>query len=247
MIDGEQHGGTGGGATIRSARASDDLRSADKLLTCMSLLLALGCSPSGPAEKHTGEGDPATPFRRLEERLLAAGTIHLDFHVIAEGAVAAELRGELDITPAGAIRLAAAGHFNDRPAALSLESRDGQYTFGNGPRLTTAPAPPHLREALLVGFTRMGILHNLARLTSGAPPDHAEGGVKEWVSASSFAVDTTASTAVAFELNVAGEPAGSASLVVDARGLPLVRRQTVRFPGGEMRVRERYSRVRIEP
>lgn len=32
-------------------------------------------------------------------------------------------------------------------------------------------AEPALVEALIIGFTRMGILHNLARLSSGALPE----------------------------------------------------------------------------
>src|SRR5690606_29242932 len=43
------------------------------------------------------------------------------------------------------------------------------------------PTAPALREALAVGFMRMGLLHNVARLFAGAAPDHAEGGVTDWV------------------------------------------------------------------
>jgi hypothetical protein len=52
---------------------------------------------------------------------------------------------------------------------------------GNAVRRFHADAPAGLTEALVLGFTRMGILHNLARLTRGAAPDHADGGVREWV------------------------------------------------------------------
>jgi len=43
------------------------------------------------------------------------------------------------------------------------------------------PVPPEVREALVIGLTRMGILHNLARLVAGVPPDRASGGVRDWV------------------------------------------------------------------
>jgi len=48
-------------------------------------------------------------------------------------------------------------------------------------------------------------------------------------------------------MTVAGEPVGSASLEIGFDGIPLVRRQTVRFPTGEMRVLEEYFGVSILP
>jgi hypothetical protein len=114
-----------------------------------------------------------------------------------------------------------------------------------------------LKEALLLGLTRMGLLHNLARLTANAPPDHADVGVREWVTLSSFASDRTDPVnapipetfrhGISFELTVAEQRAGSAVLEIDAHGRPVIRRQTVEFPAGRMRVVERYSSVTIEP
>jgi hypothetical protein len=90
----------------------------------------------------------------------------------------------------------------------------------------------------------MGLLHNLARLTGSAPPDHMEGGVQDWVQVSEFAWDTEVGgerDAVTFLLTVAGEPSGDVVLEVDREsGAPVVRRQVVRFPEGEMLVTETY-------
>jgi hypothetical protein len=61
------------------------------------------------------------------------------------------------------------------------------------------------------------------------------------VSAGSFAAAADGIDAVSFNLNVAGEPAGSAIIEIDAHGLPVNRRQSVRFLSGEMRVVEQYS------
>jgi len=45
-----------------------------------------------------------------------------------------------------------------------------------------------------------------------------------------------------FQITVNGAPAGGASLVIDPEtGEPLQRTQRVAFPGGEMRVLERYE------
>jgi hypothetical protein len=46
---------------------------------------------------------------------------------------------------------------------------------------------------------------------------------------------------------LAGEAAGSARLRLDSDGAPNLRRQTVRFPGGEMHVTETYADVTIAP
>ncbi|MDT8304267.1 MAG: hypothetical protein RQ760_22475, partial [Sedimentisphaerales bacterium] len=55
-----------------------------------------------------------------------------------------------------------------------------------------------------------------------------------------------ASASVAFTIDVAGQTAGTAELDLGRGGEPLVRRQTVQFPEGVMRVVERYSDVEIE-
>lgn len=99
---------------------------------------------------------------------------------------------------------------------------------------------------MLIGLTRMGILHNLARLIAEAAPDHADSGVREWATVDDFAADPEDPAALSFAITVAGTPAATARLQLDAAGLPLLRQQTVRFPGGEMRVTERYSAVAIE-
>ena len=43
-----------------------------------------------------------------------------------------------------------------------------------------------------------------------------------------------------------GQDVGEATLILDADGLPVERRQTVDFPEGQMRVVERYTNVRID-
>ena len=94
---------------------------------------------------------------------------------------------------------------------------------------------------------RMGTLHNLAMLAGGAPPDHATGGVTEWVQAvdAEFVVDEHAGTrAVDLRLVVAGQPSGEVTMDFGAAGrFPIRRRQTVRFPEGPMHVTESYEVV----
>jgi hypothetical protein len=182
--------------------------------------------------------DPAARFDELESRLLARTALCLGFHITSEGAVLSDLRGVFELGPGGVTRLGADGSFAGGTIQLHLRAAEGEYAYGNAATSTTAPVPPHLREALLIGMTRMGLLHNLAMLSGGAPPDRADGGVREWTTVSSVAEDADALT---FDLTVSGEPAGVVRLQLDADGLPAQRWQTVMFPEGEMRVIERYT------
>ena len=208
------------------------------------LLVTLLACNSGPERTATVVADPSVEFTSLEERLLTAQTVRLDYRVTATGAVEAELVGELQIE-GESIRLTGRGHFAGEPAELRLESDGARYTFGNASGVETADQPAHLREAIVIGLTRMGILHNLARLTGAAPPDHADGGVQDWVTVGSFRADTAVPGAVSFDLTVSGEPSGTASLEIDESGGPVRRLQTVAFPGGEMQVVESYATVTI--
>jgi hypothetical protein len=89
-------------------------------------------------------------------------------------------------------------------------------------------------------------------LTAGAPPDRADGGVKELVTVDQFAqleaeAVTDGAASISFALTVAGVPSGTAELDITADGLLAERRQKVQFPEGEMRVVETYSSVLIDP
>jgi hypothetical protein len=215
-----------------------DARTAIRWLSrCGVACLALGYAQAQQPPTAAGTG-PAADFFALEERLLAADGMRFEFRVTAEGVIEADLQGALDIGPAADARLAASGTFDGQPVDLLLRTSGNQLELGNGTNVTRTATPAYLKEALVIGVTRMGVLHNLARLTAGAAPDHAAGGVRDWVTLGSFAADAGA---LSFDLTVAGEPAGSAALQVDSAGHPMLRRQTVEFPAGQMRVVERYS------
>jgi hypothetical protein len=115
----------------------------------------------------------------------------------------------------------------------------------NGEDTFSDRAPAHVREAMLIGMARMGLLHNLARLVAAMPPDRAAGGVTDWVRAEDIGwvspVEGSAGPGVRFRILVAGQDADDAELWLDEAGFPLRRDQTVRFPQGDMRVREEFS------
>ncbi|MEK9500324.1 hypothetical protein [Gaopeijia maritima] len=202
--------------------------------------------PEGPAVEAVSFA-PRERFVEVERMLLDAAAVEMDFEVAAEGAIEVALTGRLVVDADGRASLRAEGVFAGAPTDVMLSADAEEMRYGATAAPTEGPALPALREALLVGLTRMGVLHNIARLTAGLSPDHADGGVSEWVVVDAFAEadPDSGAVAVAFDLTVAGEPSGSATLALDGEGHPLVRRQTVAFPDGEMRVTERYSAVRV--
>lgn len=180
------------------------------------------------------------PTAALEAELLSA-PFRLPFQVTAEGAITVSLEGELVVGREGRARLQATGDFAGRAVDLFMVS-DGEALFSTlRGRVRQGPTPDGLADALVVGLTRMGVLHNLARLTGGELPDHAEGGVREWVVVSPSETLEAGEDELAMDITVAGQPSGAATLTLSEDGDPLVRRQTVAFPQGEMRVTERYG------
>lgn len=192
---------------------------------------------------------PEEAFAAVERILLE--TEHLaaeEVLVRADSALTVRLTGGLWLGPDGRARLDADGRF-EIDTALRLVS-DGTRMAGgrtDGVRFDTTAAPA-LREALVLGLTRMGLLHNLARLYGGSPPDHAEGGVTDWVTVHGLEwrpetlVSGRRARPLGFTLRVDGTDAAEAELHLDAEtGLPLLRRQTVAFPAGVMVVEEQYS------
>jgi hypothetical protein len=235
------------------------------LVACAAFALLVACVPAQDSDPAQDEGqtagdhgataethDPEALFASLEERLVSAEEVRVNFQVTAEGVIEANLLGMIQISAGGVTDVRAKGVFAGEQADLYLRSEGGQYEFGNLPDLTSGPTPEYLDEGLLVGFTRMGILHNLAMLAGNALPDGVDGGVRDWAVVESFAFDDAevseaASRVVSFSMVVGGAPAGSVTLEIGAGGHPMLRRQTVQFPTGEMRVVETYSAVSIDP
>lgn len=160
----------------------------------------------------------------------------MDFRITASDAVEALLEGTLTID-GDRITLATTGSFDGAPVVATMRVVDGRLLGGTHQRRFDEPVPRDLRAAILIGFTRMGLLHNLARLTAGRIPDRPDGAVRDWVAVEGVGW----AEAFTFDIRVDGQAAGEAKLWLDDRGLPRERRQTVRFPGGAMHVHELYA------
>jgi hypothetical protein len=191
-------------------------------------------------------------FAALEDRLLRAGTVEMSFDIRATGALDAALAGTAVVSASGEVVLTGEGTFAGAAADIGLRSVEGSMRGGNGGQTFVSPAPPALQEALLLGVTRMGLLHNLAVLSAGSPPDKTDGTLREWVTVEDIVLEDATpiggvpTRAFSFTVVVGGQPSALARLWVDAdTGMPIRRTQTVSFPEGEMRVLEQYPTFRL--
>lgn len=220
------------------------------LLSMLGVLPVLSCSDFWPTDEP--EVSAETRFQELEKRLLQAESVRLKGGVGSTGALTSALEGEALLGSGNRAHLEFAGEFESKSALLALVSDGNRMWGGNGTDWFEEDAPPALNEGIVLGFTRMGILHNLAVLRGAGPPEGTDGGIRDWLTVTNFAwgepetIEGVPTETVIFDIFVRGEPAAKAMLWLNAEtGLPVQREQTVRFPGGEMKAVEIYEVVEI--
>lgn len=212
-------------------------------------LLLLLCAAPAPARE-----DAARLFERLEQALLAARHVRIESQAVAQGAFQAQLAGRVELRPANHLRLRYAGRFGDAVQVLELDGDADGLRLARNDQGTAVAAAPETNRAVLLGLTRMGLMHNLARLTGLHAPDRAAGGVADWVQVRRLrylppreAAAGPSALALAFDIHVGGRRTAQAVLWLDEETeLPLRRVQTVRFAQGTMTVEEDYGEFRVE-
>ena len=187
-------------------------------------------------------------FRGLEKDLLGAKSLHLKFKISSEGPVTASLQGQLRLKSGNRAEIDVTGTYQSNPVKTRFESDGKKMRWSAAGTQHELETPSALNEALIVGFTRMGLLHNLSALLEGEPPDHCEGGVVDWVQVSDFmfaAPDPSTKLrgrSIRFEIAVNGDNAGSANFWISPlTRVPVERRQTVHLRTGDLKVVELYE------
>jgi hypothetical protein len=222
--------------------------------------LVLGCTTTGDslsgqalvddANATAGSGNTeqgAQTMSALERRLIDAKQVDLTFEIQSTGAVASTFSGSLHWTSDGELRLRATGEFDGVAQQLELRG-DAQtvVTLADGHQVWTGPRPHALIEAIVLGLTRQGLLHNLAILTVGSTPERGDGGIAQWLTYVEPQLGVLQPFGEAdaqpleFGVHVEGQPVGRATLWLRPNGLPIERHQAVVFPSGSMDVVERY-------
>ena len=205
-------------------------------------VIATGCSSAGSATKLRGD---SILIDQLESSLLENIRRSVDYTIRSTGAFEVSLSGSLFIGEQRDISILADGLFGEMPVNLIYAST-GDSVFGsNGSIVFDGISPDSLKNAVVIGLSRMGLLHNLAMLISGSPPDHAEGGAAEWVRFENYGermLRDSSDLYCSFDIIVNGVRSGTAELWFDpTTHLPRLRRQHVEFSDGVMDVEEVYT------
>lgn len=178
------------------------------------LLLTAACATSGPRT-------PADSFATLESRLMRARGLNFDFDIASHGIVQVHMNGTLDARGSD-LRILFDGEAGGEKSHGVLESDSST-----------------LKRAVVLGLTRMGLLHNLVRILGRQSVEHAGGGMDEWVRVTNVAYDPV-ERKYSFDIAIEGKPTGAGGLWLAADGRPLRRQQTVHSPAGDVFVEERY-------
>lgn len=176
----------------------------------LALLLAASCSGDCRAQQQ---------FQEVERKLLS-GLLQLEVKTKATGPLAADATTDLSVGPA--TRLRTRGTLAGKPLEKSL----------------AVPTTPDLRDAVVLGMLRLGLLPNLTRLAEGEPLDYAGGGARDSLKAVKF---RRVKGGVRFAVQRDGKDAGEATLLIDAKTkLPAKRTGTLRVEGGTVKLEETY-------
>ena len=220
--------------------------------TAAYLLAGVMLVPSGTAAADN-HWDALAELHALESRLLDAGSLCIEFEIHSEGAVESELQGKSRVIRPNAARIEADGEFAGSRTDILFRTHLGRMYGENGSQRFEEETPSALTEGLIIGMTRMGLLHNIAMLASGSPPDRIDGSIKKWVKpgdikkGGSAAIDGKSAYSLEFTVVVDGQPSGEATLWLDTEsGLPVKREQLVHFSEGDMSVTERYTSISVD-
>ncbi len=238
----------GDSSRTRSTDTSSFVRAVAGALT----LAACGAqsAPRGPAAGATPAPTASAPsaLEELEARLQRASSVRIHALLGSDAALPTRLSGDEVLASNNRARIAFDGMVGGRQVTARLFS-DGTTMHGGD---LHAPfrfdTPPALRDGLCVVLVRMGMLHNVDRLSRGLPPDGVDGKARTWLTTTNVhhepgePIRGASTERYAFVLSV-NQKRGSADVVLwldSSTGLPLRRDLSVHFPEGDMRVREEY-------
>ncbi len=215
-----------------------------------ALVSLIAACASGP-RPMSQSASPDDRLERAEEALLTAKNLTGSFEVSATGAKTALLKGALVLQGGNALKLVADGTYEKDTVHVELDSTSGMAnrSLSKGPSASNhhEPVGEALAEALLVKLVRLGLVHDLARLSSDEAPDSVSGGVKQWARATatkdagSKKVGDEPCHAVSYTLEIGGQVAGTGEVCIsDATSLPLTRSATVHFGTGDLSATESY-------
>jgi hypothetical protein len=213
------------------------------------------CKPGGGAIVSASPTPPATrtALDALAERLLAARTLRIRARLASGGRIQSRFEGTLIAGSGRRMRVTLEGSFGGRDASALLVCDGVKMRGGSREQRFEFDAPPSLRERMLVGLVRMGLVHDALRLAMGQPPDHLDGRVAQWLEVVGAShgpgepVRGIATERWTWAVVVDNKNAADQELWLDARSdLPVRRRVSVHFPEGDVDYGEEYDEVGLD-
>jgi hypothetical protein len=195
---------------------------------------------------HSEPAPTATQkFGDLEALLERAGRFDLKAHVVSHGATEADLTASLGVAAAGIVAMHMRGTLDGKAQDAHLRS-DGIVTMLNkGDQSERLPPGRSMRQAVQVGFLRIGLLHNLAALAQGLQPEHDKGGITMWASVARIhyaSAKKAGLTGLSFDILIEGKMRGQATLWIDDRSrMPVRREQSIMVDGKKQDSVEDYT------
>lgn len=229
------------------------------LAPLLALALAPACAPASapastpaPATAPTPATAPASALDALEQRLIAAPSFRVHARLASSGRIQSHFDGTVVAGAGARMRFALQGAFGGRDADALFTCDGARMRGGNRGQPFDLDAAPGLREGVVVGFVRRGLLHDVARLASGKTPDTIDGSARRHLEvvgathAPGEPIRGAATEQWTWALYVDHVHGADETLWLDARtGLPLRRRVVVHFPEGDMDVGEEYDEVDV--
>ncbi|OUV12103.1 MAG: hypothetical protein CBC47_00335 [Alphaproteobacteria bacterium TMED87] len=173
----------------------------------------------------------AGPMLDIEKKFLSQ--FSLSFTINSVGIIQSNLFGEFRYCKEE-IDLDVRGEIFGEEILLGLQTNDQDLVLNN----VKISRPTYLVEAMIVGFARMGLFHNIVRLSGGHSPDRADVGIEKWIN---IPVVVQSGDELIFDLFLADRKASRTKLLLDTRDLPVKRTQTIYFGDEELEVTELYK------
>jgi hypothetical protein len=181
------------------------------------LIAAAACSGDCSAQKE---------FEKMEEALLSR-PVQGKTISHAEGSVNADVETTLTVGPDTKIVYKG-----------NVMGKDVDSTWEH-------PTTPDLRDAVLLGMTRMGLLHNIVLLSRDRPPANIEGHIRESLTAHDFS--KAPGGGIAYKLRVGNREMGDAVVKINSKShYPMSRQFTAHLDNGDMHVSETYQLTRLK-
>lgn len=181
------------------------------------LLAAAACS---------GDCDAQKQFEQMEAALIAQPVKGKVFSH-AEGSVTSDVESTLTVGPDTKVVYKG-----------NVMGKDVDSTWEH-------PTTPELRDAILIGISRMGLLHNVVLFSRERPPANVEGHIREALTAHDFS--KAPGGGIAYKLRAGNREMADAVIKINSKThYPMSRKMTTHLDNGDMRVSETYQLVKMK-